>query len=44
LADKSATQELWHYLRSGSKAGSYPPLTELPAGAREYTRVNVIRE
>ncbi len=44
LADKSAAREFWNILQHDSKIGSYPPIAQLPAGAREFTRVNVIRD
>ena len=42
LADDAACQVFWKYLADGPKSG-FPGISELPAGAQEYDRVEVVR-
>jgi hypothetical protein len=43
LADQSAEDSLWEYLKEGSRTGSFPGIPELPGGAEEYDRVEIVR-
>ena len=44
LAGSSAANQFWNYLQQGAATGKYPPIEQLPAGAHEFTRVDVIRK
>lgn len=44
VANRDASAAFWTYLQKGAQTGSYPAMPNLPQGAEEWTRIDVVRQ